>query len=168
MTLASSTQNDPGQETAATKENAAKVATTNLFSPLTIRSVTLRNRIGVSPMCQYHAVDGFAEDWHLVHLGSRAVGGAGLVCVEASAVEAAGVGGDHVAARHDPDDAIRLVARDDGEASDALPGHVIDRVAQRGVVVDDRGRALHDLPHRREPGARQTQVTPQVTRATRG
>jgi 2,4-dienoyl-CoA reductase-like NADH-dependent reductase (Old Yellow Enzyme family) len=90
MTLASSTQNDPGQETAATKECAAKVATTNLFSPLTIRSVTLRNRIGVSPMCQYHSVDGFAEDWHLVHLGSRAVGGAGLVCVEASAVESRG------------------------------------------------------------------------------
>jgi 2,4-dienoyl-CoA reductase-like NADH-dependent reductase (Old Yellow Enzyme family) len=90
MTLASSTQNDPGHETAATKESAAKVATTNLFSPLTIRSVTLRNRIGVSPMCQYHSVDGFAEDWHLVHLGSRAVGGAGLVCVEASAVEPRG------------------------------------------------------------------------------
>ena len=85
MTLASSTQNEPGPETAATKDSQ-----TNLFSPMTIRSVTLRNRIGISPMCQYHSVDGFAEDWHLVHLGSRAVGGAGLVCVEASAVEARG------------------------------------------------------------------------------
>lgn len=62
----------------------------NLFSPFTLRSVTLRNRIGVSPMCQYYSVDGFASDWHLVHLGSRAVGGAGLVIVEASGVEARG------------------------------------------------------------------------------
>ena len=58
----------------------------HLFSPLTVRSVTLRNRIGVSPMCQYSATDGFANDWHYVHLGSRAVGGAGLVIVEATAV----------------------------------------------------------------------------------
>ena len=58
----------------------------HLFSPLTIRSVTLRNRIGVSPMCQYSAVDGMANDWHYVHLGSRAVGGAGIVIVEATAV----------------------------------------------------------------------------------
>ena len=58
----------------------------HLFSPLTVRSVTLRNRIGVSPMCQYSAADGFADDWHYVHLGSRAVGGAGLVIVEATAV----------------------------------------------------------------------------------
>ena len=58
----------------------------HLFSPLTLRSVTLRNRIGVSPMCQYSAVDGVANDWHFVHLGSRAVGGAGLVILEATAV----------------------------------------------------------------------------------
>jgi len=57
-----------------------------LFQPLTIRSVTLRNHIGVSPMCQYSAEDGVANDWHFVHLGSRAVGGAGLVMVEATAV----------------------------------------------------------------------------------
>jgi len=62
----------------------------NLFSPLEIRSVRLRNRIGVSPMCQYSYEDGFANEWHLVHLGSRAVGGAGLVIVEATAVEARG------------------------------------------------------------------------------
>jgi 2,4-dienoyl-CoA reductase-like NADH-dependent reductase (Old Yellow Enzyme family) len=58
-----------------------------LFDPFTLRGVTLRNRIGVSPMCQYSAVDGFASDWHLVHLGSRATGGAGLVITEAAAVE---------------------------------------------------------------------------------
>lgn len=57
-----------------------------LFSPLRLREVTFRNRVFVSPMCQYSAVDGLANDWHLVHLGSRAVGGAGLVMAEASAV----------------------------------------------------------------------------------
>jgi len=57
-----------------------------LFSPLQLRSVTFPNRIGVSPMCEYSAVDGFANDWHLVHLGARAQGGAGLVALEASAV----------------------------------------------------------------------------------
>jgi 2,4-dienoyl-CoA reductase-like NADH-dependent reductase (Old Yellow Enzyme family) len=63
---------------------------TDLFDPLTLRGVTIRNRIGISPMCQYWSRDGFASDWHLVHLGSRAVGGAGLVIAEASAVEARG------------------------------------------------------------------------------
>ena len=61
-----------------------------LFDPLSIRGVTFRNRIAVSPMCQYSAQDGFANDWHLVHLGSRAIGGAALVVVEATAVEARG------------------------------------------------------------------------------
>ncbi|MEZ0389951.1 MAG: NADH:flavin oxidoreductase/NADH oxidase [Verrucomicrobium sp.] len=58
----------------------------DLFSPWQIRSQTFRNRIGVSPMCQYSSEDGFANDWHLVHLGSRAVGGAGLIMTEAAAV----------------------------------------------------------------------------------
>jgi 2,4-dienoyl-CoA reductase-like NADH-dependent reductase (Old Yellow Enzyme family) len=66
------------------------VTDVHLFTPYTMRDVTLRNRIVVSPMCQYSCVDGFATDWHLVHLGSRAVGGAGLVIVEATAVEARG------------------------------------------------------------------------------
>jgi len=64
--------------------------TASLFEPLTLRGVTLRNRIGVSPMCQYSSTDGFANDWHLVHLGSRAVGGAALVLAEATAVTPAG------------------------------------------------------------------------------
>ncbi len=63
---------------------------TNLFAPQTFRGVTLRNRIAVSPMCQYSSDDGAATDWHLVHLGSRAVGGAALVMVEATGVEARG------------------------------------------------------------------------------
>src|SRR3954463_420674 len=58
----------------------------NLLEPLTIRGVTLRNRIVVSPMCQYSAEEGLANDWHLVHLGSRAAGGAALIMVEATAV----------------------------------------------------------------------------------
>ncbi len=58
----------------------------HLFEPLVLRSVTLPNRIAVSPMCQYSSVDGTANDWHLVHLGSRAAGGAGLVLTEAVAV----------------------------------------------------------------------------------
>ena len=62
----------------------------HLFDPWTVRSITLRNRIGVSPMCQYSADDGVANDWHLVHLGSRAVGGAGLIIVEATAVSPEG------------------------------------------------------------------------------
>jgi 2,4-dienoyl-CoA reductase-like NADH-dependent reductase (Old Yellow Enzyme family) len=57
-----------------------------LFDPLPIRGITLPNRIAVSPMCEYSSQDGFANDWHLVHLGSRAVGGAGLVLTEATAV----------------------------------------------------------------------------------
>jgi len=65
-------------------------AETHLFTPLELRDVHVRNRIAVSPMCQYSSVDGFANDWHLVHLGSRAAGGAGLVMMEASAVEARG------------------------------------------------------------------------------
>ncbi len=62
----------------------------HLFAPLTIREVTFRNRIGVSPMCQYSSAEGFVNDWHLVHLGSRAVGGAGLVLTEAAAVSPRG------------------------------------------------------------------------------
>jgi 2,4-dienoyl-CoA reductase-like NADH-dependent reductase (Old Yellow Enzyme family) len=62
----------------------------HLFDELKIRSVTLRNRIVVSPMCQYSSTDGFATDWHLVHLGSRAVGGAAAVIAEATAVTAEG------------------------------------------------------------------------------
>jgi 2,4-dienoyl-CoA reductase-like NADH-dependent reductase (Old Yellow Enzyme family) len=57
-----------------------------LFSPLTIKGLTFKNRIVVSPMCQYSAVDGFPNDWHLVHLGSRAVGGAALILAEATGV----------------------------------------------------------------------------------
>lgn len=62
----------------------------SLFTPLVIRSVEIKNRLWVSPMCQYSSIDGHPTDWHLVHLGSRAVGGAGLVMVEATAVSPEG------------------------------------------------------------------------------
>jgi 2,4-dienoyl-CoA reductase-like NADH-dependent reductase (Old Yellow Enzyme family) len=63
----------------------------HLFEPFTLRGVTLRNRVGVSPMCQYSAgLDGMANDWHLAHVGARAAGGAGLFIMEAAAVEPRG------------------------------------------------------------------------------
>jgi 2,4-dienoyl-CoA reductase-like NADH-dependent reductase (Old Yellow Enzyme family) len=75
-----------GQQTVG----ARSASGSSLFAPLKIRDITFRNRIAVSPMCEYSSDDGFANDWHLVHLGSRAVGGAGLVIAEATAVEARG------------------------------------------------------------------------------
>jgi 2,4-dienoyl-CoA reductase-like NADH-dependent reductase (Old Yellow Enzyme family) len=66
------------------------ITMSNLFQPLKIRSIELKNRIVISPMCQYSSVDGFANDWHLVHLGSHAVGGAALVFTEATAVSPEG------------------------------------------------------------------------------
>jgi 2,4-dienoyl-CoA reductase-like NADH-dependent reductase (Old Yellow Enzyme family) len=63
-----------------------EVPEVDLLSPLTLRSLTVRNRIAMAPMCQYSAEEGMANDWHLVHLGRRAVGGAGLVIVEATGV----------------------------------------------------------------------------------
>ena len=74
----------------AGSDHDREVPEIDLLSPLTIRGVTFRNRIVMAPMCQYSAEDGFADDWHLVHLGSRAVGGVSLVIVEATAVAAEG------------------------------------------------------------------------------
>ncbi len=75
---------------AAHADHDRNVTDADLLSPLTLRGTTFRNRIAVSPMCQYVAENGMADDWHLVHLGSRAAGGAGLVMVEATAVTAEG------------------------------------------------------------------------------
>ncbi len=72
------------------KRPSHPIPVAHLFDSLTFRSVTLRNRVGISPMCMYSSEDGFANDWHLAHLGARAAGGAGLVVVEATAVEARG------------------------------------------------------------------------------
>ncbi|MEL5847983.1 MAG: NADH:flavin oxidoreductase/NADH oxidase [Candidatus Igneacidithiobacillus chanchocoensis] len=93
-----------------------------LFSPWQLRSVTLRNRIVMAPMCQYSTPDGVASDWHLVHLGSRAVGGAGLVMVEAAAVSPEG--------RISPDD---LGIWTDAQAEALRP--IVDFVHQQGAVA---------------------------------
>ena len=68
------------------EQDSEGTAAAHLFSPLTIRGVTFRNRVAMSPMCQYSSQEGRANDWHLVHLGSRAAGGVALVMVEATAV----------------------------------------------------------------------------------
>lgn len=77
-----------------TMENARRILqrdpNPHLFRPFTLRSVTARNRIMMSPMCQYSATDGLTDDWHFAHLAARAVGGAGIVCVEATHVEPRG------------------------------------------------------------------------------
>jgi 2,4-dienoyl-CoA reductase-like NADH-dependent reductase (Old Yellow Enzyme family) len=97
MTTPSATPAAPGAPADATPADATPADATpadvtpagaapGLFTPLVLRGLTLRNRVAVSPMCQYSSDDGFANDWHLVHLGARAVGGAGLVLLEATAV----------------------------------------------------------------------------------
>jgi len=125
-----------------------------LFDPLTLRSVTFPNRIFVSPMCQYSSVDGVPNDWHFIHLGSRAVGGAGLVMVEASAVSPEG----------------RITAWDSGiwsrEQADAFR-RIVDFVEARGSVSGIQlahagrkastevpwrgGRVIRDGPHSWQP-----------------
>lgn len=77
-------------ETSLVSAEQQSGASAHLFSPLRIRGIEIANRIVVSPMCQYSCEDGSANDWHLVHLGSRAIGGAGMVITEATAVESRG------------------------------------------------------------------------------
>jgi 2,4-dienoyl-CoA reductase-like NADH-dependent reductase (Old Yellow Enzyme family) len=109
-----------------------------LFSPLTVKDIQFKNRIAVSPMCEYSSVDGYANDWHLVHLGSRAVGGAGLVIQEATGVSEEG----------------RITAKDLGIYKD---GHIeklrqITRFihaqgAVAGIQLAHAGRkASHEIP----------------------
>ena len=108
-----------------------------LFSPLTIKGYTLKNRIVVSPMCEYSSVhDGFANDWHLVHLGSRAVGGAALVIQEATAVSAEG----------------RITAQDLGiykdehvEKLQQITGFITSQNALPGIQLAHAGRKASHL-----------------------
>jgi 2,4-dienoyl-CoA reductase-like NADH-dependent reductase (Old Yellow Enzyme family) len=86
----SSTSNPPPAAAASGNKVLVRDHTPHIFRPITFRSVTARNRIMVSPMCQYSATDGVANDWHLQHLGSRAAGGAGIVCTEVTHVEPRG------------------------------------------------------------------------------
>jgi len=103
----------------------------HLFEPLTVRGITLRNRIGVSPMCQYSYVDGISNEWQVVHLGARAAGGAGLVIAEATAVEARG----------------RITPHDAGIWSDAhveplqrVTGFIKQQGAVAGIQIAHAGR----------------------------
>ncbi|MGD0586114.1 MAG: NADH:flavin oxidoreductase/NADH oxidase [Oryzomonas sp.] len=109
-----------------------------LFTPLTMGSVTFRNRVFVSPMCQYSSRDGLATDWHMVHLGSRAVGGAGLVMVEATAVSPEG--------RISPDDSG--IWNDDHVAAfKPIARFIRDNGAVPGIQLAHAGRkASCDLP----------------------
>jgi 2,4-dienoyl-CoA reductase-like NADH-dependent reductase (Old Yellow Enzyme family) len=102
-----------------------------LFQPLRLREVTLRNRIAVSPMCQYSAREGLPDEWHLVHLGSRAVGGAGLVIAEASAVSPEG--------RISPDD-TGLWSDAQAEAWAPVARFVAAQGAVAGVQLAHAGR----------------------------
>lgn len=102
-----------------------------LFSPFSLRSITFRNRIFVSPMCQYSSHDGLPTDWHLVHLGSRAVGGAGLVMVEATAISPEG--------RISPDDS-GLWSDAHAEAFAPIASFIGEQGAVAGIQLAHAGR----------------------------
>ncbi len=109
-----------------------------LFSPLKLRDLTFRNRIFVSPMCQYSSRDGLPTDWHLVHLGSRAVGGAGLVNVEATAVSPQG--------RISPDDS-GIWSDAHAAAFAPIARFIREQGAVAGIQLAHAGRkASTDLP----------------------
>src|SRR5205823_7568488 len=103
----------------------------HLFDELQVREVTLRNRIVVSPMCEYSSTDGFASDWHLVHLGSRAVGGASLVFTEACAVSPEG--------RISPQD-LGLWKDEHGEMLARIASFVRAQGAEVGIQLAHAGR----------------------------
>lgn len=117
-----------------------------LFEPLTLRGVTLKNRVAVSPMSQYRARDGLANSWHLVHLGRFALGGAGLVFAEATAVEARG--------RRTPGD-LGLWADDQIEALLPVTRFLTDEGAVPGIQLGHAGRKASE----RRPWHGETPVT---------
>ena len=111
-----------------------------LFTPVTLRELSIRNRIFVSPMCQYSSREGVPGDWHLVHLGSRAVGGAGLVMVEASAVTPQG--------RISPDDS-GIWNSDQAKAFAPIARFIREQGAVPAIQLAHAGRkASTDLPWR--------------------
>jgi 2,4-dienoyl-CoA reductase-like NADH-dependent reductase (Old Yellow Enzyme family) len=102
-----------------------------LFDPFTIKDVTLRNRIGVSPMCQYSYIDGYSNDWQLMHLGSLAAGGVGLIIAEATAVEARG--------RITPDD-VGIWSDDRVEPLQKVTRFIKSQGAVPGIQIAHAGR----------------------------
>jgi hypothetical protein len=144
----------------------------SLFTPLPQRSITLPNRIVVSPMCEYSSVDGHANDWHLVHLGSRAIGGAGTVITEAAAVSPEGritpgdlgiYSDDHIPflsritdflKEHGAVPGIQL-AHAGRKASMSVPWVTPSHTVPRGRRLDQRSRPLRPpLPRRIPPPPR--------------
>jgi 2,4-dienoyl-CoA reductase-like NADH-dependent reductase (Old Yellow Enzyme family) len=129
-----------------------------LFEPITVRNVTAKNRILISPMCQYSAVSGIANDWHLVHLGKFAQGGAGMVMVEAAAVTAEGriTHGD-VGLWHDgqiaPLQRIAAFLKDNGAVPAIQLAHAGRKASMQrpwfgNAALDANDRARGDLPWR--------------------
>lgn len=108
-----------------------------LFDPISLRGLTLRNRIAVSPMCQYSSVDGMPTDWHLVHLGARAAGGAGLVMAEASAVSARG--------RITPGD-LGIYSDDHVEMHARIARFIASQGAAPAIQLAHAGRKASSLP----------------------
>ncbi len=108
----------------------------HLFEPFTLHDVTLRNRIGMSPMCQYSYQDGFANDWLVAHLGARAAGGAGLMIIEATAVEARG--------RITPDD-LGLWSDEQVEPLARAVRFVKEQGAVAGIQIAHAGRKASTL-----------------------
>jgi 2,4-dienoyl-CoA reductase-like NADH-dependent reductase (Old Yellow Enzyme family) len=120
---------------------------THLFDPISLRGVTLRNRIGISPMCQYSAEDGLANAWHMAHLGARAVGGAGLIIVEATAVQPEGRITPHDLGiwRDDQAEALRPIAHFLAEQG-AVPGIQLAHAGRKANTARpwDGGQPLPD------------------------
>ncbi|HVV42823.1 MAG TPA: NADH:flavin oxidoreductase/NADH oxidase [Nitrobacter sp.] len=128
----------------------------HLFQPLSLRGITFRNRVVISPMCQYSAIDGLANDWHLVHLGKFAQGGAGSVMVEATAVTAEGriTHGD-IGLWHDgqiaPLKRIATVLKDNGAVPAIQLAHAGRKASMQrpwfgNAALNDADRARGDLP----------------------
>jgi 2,4-dienoyl-CoA reductase-like NADH-dependent reductase (Old Yellow Enzyme family) len=115
---------------------------TKIFQPFTIKDITFKNRLGMSPMCQYSAQDGFANDWHLVHYGSRAVGGTALIIVEATGVSPIG--------RITPDD-LGLWKGEQIEPLKKIVDFVHQQGAKAGIQIAHAGRkAAHSSPFKGE------------------
>lgn len=108
-----------------------------LFTPLTIKNISFKNRIVVSPMCQYSSIDGFANDWHLVHLGSRAVGGAGLLIAEATAVSPEG--------RISPQD-LGIWKEEHIEKLKQITDFISEQGAVAGIQLSHAGRKASTYP----------------------
>jgi len=112
----------------------------SLFTPFTLRDTEFRNRVMLSPMCQYSADDGFANDWHRVHLGSRAAGGAGVVMTEATAVEPRG--------RITPD-CLGIWSDEHAEAIEPIVEFVKSQGATPGIQLAHAGRKASHQPRPR-------------------